>query len=152
VVPVVAPQLGDGVAVDVADDRDQVAHAAVPGAVQDAVPGGLVAAPAVHAHGARAVLHARQIGDHRLVGQEVPAGGGVREAVEDPPLLLAAGDGALRVGGDRVLGVLPVAVRLVAPVLAGVEYRERGQVPVFVATVDAHVRAGRRRDAGGRVL
>jgi hypothetical protein len=71
------------------------------------------------------------------------------EAVEQPLLLLRAGDRAGRVGGGRAVLVAVVAALVVAE-LPGVEHVERGQPPPVQAPVQLHVDAAGDRGASQR--
>ena len=78
-----------------------------------------------------------------LLAQDVPALGGVPEAVQQPLLLLGAGDGAVL--GEALGDVLlpAVAGELVVAVLPGVHHVEVGQLAPLDGAVDLHVEPGR---------
>src|SRR5918998_3165959 len=133
------------VGVDVPGEDHGVGHLVSCDEVADPVALALVAVPDVHGEEFPSAALEVQPGEEHLLGEHVPRGPGVAEALEEPPLLLLAGERAPRVSGLAVRRVDAVLVRLVVAVLAGVQDVEAREVAEGEHAVEAHVRTPRHR-------
>src|SRR5690606_36510744 len=122
------------VGVHVAGDHHRPGRLGQP--VADLVALHPVVVPGVVAEVGRRTVGEVPLGEEDLLGQDVPAGRGGVQAVEEPPLLLGAQQGARGV-------VAPVVARLHAAVLAGVEQVDVEQAAEGEPAVQPHVGAVR---------
>src|SRR5918998_1214899 len=131
------------VGVDVPGEDHGVGHVVGGDEVEDPVALARVAVPDVHGEEFPAPALEVQLGEEYLLGEHVPRGPRLAEALEEPPLLLLAGERAPRVAGLAVRRVDAVVVRLVVAVLAGVQHVEAREVAEGEHAVEAHVRPPR---------
>lgn len=141
---VVQLQVAGPVRVHVPGEHHRVAYSGGEPAPGDPVAGGDVAVPGVHAGDRERPGVPVALSEEDLLGEQVPAGRGAPEPVEQPGLLPGTEDGPGRVESRRA-GLVPVATCLVVAVLPGVEQVDGGQPPPPQPPVELHVEPARQR-------
>ena len=126
---------------DVAGEHDGVLDFFVGEMAEEAAAFEFVAGPLVHGVGDGGAGGFVDAGDHDLLGEDVPRGGGAFEAGEEPVALAVAHHGALGVEEDGARGLEAVALRLGGAVLAGVEDVELREAAVGEGAIQEHVGA-----------